>query len=858
MRQNNGKNIPGYLGKYKGRSSILERILGIVGIVVVALALNTSIAAAVQYQTGDVFAGTGHGEIRHYDKSGNFIENLIVPNPGYTEAGMAFDSNNNLYSTLFKIENVAKFDPSGNFVSFFGSGYNANPESILFDASGNVYVGQADGSHNVLKFDSSGNSIGTFAPSVGPRGTDWIDLAKDQCTLFYTSEGKDVKRFDVCTNTQLPNFNTAPLPGSTAYALRILPDGGVLVADTASVIRLDSGGNQVQTYSPGGNVLFALNRDPDGTSFWTGGVLDGKMFKIDIASGAVLMTIDTTQHDNFDVLGGITVFGEQTDALGSISGQKFNDLNGNGVKDGGESGIVDWVIELTRPDGTKISQKTDASGNYNFASLLTGTYTVSEVLQPTWKQTAPIGGTYTISIKPADHEKDKDFGNTNVGSISGTKFEDVNHNGIFDAGEPVLPGWTIVLTKPDTTQETKVTDGSGNYKFDNLIAGKYTVGEQLQNGYIQTAPAVSVKGTETYAVDLKPGENVQDKVFGNYKLGVVSGQKFNDINGNSKKDAGDVGLGGWQINLNGTDTITNTPVSMTTTTDGSGNYNFPGLTAGTYTINETLKNGWIQTAPGVSTTGSATYTVTIGDSGTVIADKDFGNFKLGEVDGQKFEDLNANGIKDNNNFINEVGLAGWNITINGTDTITNTPVSITKTTDANGNYQFTGLTAGTYTITETLQNGWVQTAPSGGSYTVIITSGTVTKGQDFGNFHKGKITGGGWITIPSGDPKATFGIVGQYPDSKSAAQGNVEYQDHIANLNIKSIQINTVATTLDKKKGAITGLVQVNGAGSYPFVVYVEDNAEPGKGIDVFKISVPAYPYLNGAILTGGNIQIHE
>jgi len=142
------------------------------------------------------------------------------------------------------------------------------------------------------------------------------------------------------------------LPGDTAFALRILPDGGVLVADTQSVIRLDISGNIIRTYpSPvSGATLFALNRDPDNTSFWTGDLNGGKMFKIDIATGAVLMTIDTTQHGNFVALGGITVFGEQTEALGSISGQKFNDLNGNGVKDAGELGLSGWTIVLTKPD----------------------------------------------------------------------------------------------------------------------------------------------------------------------------------------------------------------------------------------------------------------------------------------------------------------------------------------------------------------------------------------------------------------------------------------------------------------------------------------------------------------------------
>lgn len=332
-------------------------------------------------------------------------------------------------------------------------------------------------------------------------------------------------------------------------------------------------------------------------------------------------------------------------------------------------------------------------------------------------------------------------------------------------------------------------------------------------------------------------------------LGKISGTKFNDINGNGIKDIpSDTGINNWRVIL----TRQSDGTKLSTKTDPNGNYAFSALDADTYTVEEVLQPGWIQTAPAISATGSVTYTVPI-SAGEDITDKDFGNFKFGEVHGQKFEDLNANSIKDEN----ETGLTGWNITINGTDTITNTPVNLITTTDINGEYNFTGLTAGTYIISETLKSGWVQTAPVTGNYTVTITSGSNITRQDFGNFHKGKITGGGWISI-IGDPKATFGIDGQYPDSKSEAQGNVEYQDHIKNLNIKSTKINTVATTLNKKKGVITGLATVNGAGSYPFEVYVEDNGEPGKGNDVFKISLPGLPYSNGAILNGGNIQIHS
>ncbi len=103
-----------------------------------------------------------------------------------------------------------------------GSGFNCNPSSIVFDNAGNAYVGQADCSAAILKFESFGHSA--FAQYnvaiVENRGTYDIVLGSDQCTIYYTSEGPDVKRFNVCTNTQMPNFNGAPLPDPVAGALR--------------------------------------------------------------------------------------------------------------------------------------------------------------------------------------------------------------------------------------------------------------------------------------------------------------------------------------------------------------------------------------------------------------------------------------------------------------------------------------------------------------------------------------------------------------------------------------------------------------------------------------------------------------
>jgi protocatechuate 3,4-dioxygenase beta subunit len=481
-----------------------------------------------------------------------------------------------------------------------------------------------------------------------------------------------------------------------------------------------------------------------------------------------------------------------------------------------------WGTTANRPHGLfRIAQ------NINYDCTLKGLNTI-------------LGNSDSLMAQVVD----VNFATPPTGSITGMKFNDLNGNGVKDAGEPGLASWTITLTDRNGVTTTQTTDGPGNYNFSGLSPGTYTVGEVLQPGWTQTAPFGG-----TYSVSLNLAENSNGNDFGNFELGEVHGKKFEDLNGNGVKDAGEPGLANWQIVLK--DSKGNTVA--TTTTDSNGNYNFTGLFIGTYTVSEVMPIGWIQTAPAISTTGSATYTESINKSGTVITGDDFGNFQLGKVYGQKFQDLNANGIKDTD----EVGLAGWAITVKGTDTITGAVVNMTTTTDANGNYNFTGLTAGTYTISETLRNGWVQTTPVNGTYTVNIISGSNFTGQDFGNFHKGDITGGGWINI-TGDPKATFGIVGHYPGGSNKAQGNIQYQDHISKLNINSIKINTVASTLDKKEGAITGLAQVNGAGSYPFVVYVQDNAEPGVGADVFRIVLPTYPYSNGAVLSGGNIQIHS
>jgi streptogramin lyase len=275
-------------------------------LLIAAIAVSALSSSAFAWGFGDVFAATGGGLVNRYDADGNFIEMLNTGTSSYT-TGMAFDASSRLYVTGFNGNYVARFNPNSTFLDYWGSGYGSNPESIVFDGAGNSYVGQADGSGDVIKFDAAGTPQSFFDVFRERRGSDWVDLAADQKTLYYTSEGGSIFRFDASTNTQLTNF--ADGLGGPTFALRILGDGSVLVANSINVLHLATDGSLIQSYDVAGeNNWFALNVNPDGTSFWSGDYGTGNAYKFDIASGANLDNIATGSGAFF----GLTVYGEKT------------------------------------------------------------------------------------------------------------------------------------------------------------------------------------------------------------------------------------------------------------------------------------------------------------------------------------------------------------------------------------------------------------------------------------------------------------------------------------------------------------------------------------------------------------------
>jgi hypothetical protein len=399
---------------------------------------------------------------------------------------------------------------------------------------------------------------------------------------------------------------------------------------------------------------------------------------------------------------------------------------------------------------------------------------------------------------------------------SGTKFEDLNANGVKDTGESGLQGWTIKIYKDangngtledaddgtadsafTTFRTDATTDSAGGYSFPALPNGNYIVCETAQpagasgitptTGWKESLPnanntdkancsAVTGLAAVGYKVNIA-GVADTGNDFGNYHPAVKSGVKFNDLNANGVKDAGEPGLNGWTINAykdtdgNGVRDNGETTVAATATTATVnavvGSYALT-LDPGKYVVCEVLQSTWKESKPSgnticngttnndLTTLGAAGYAVTI-VSRVDHPNNDFGNFQQATIAGTKFKDINNNGAKD----AGDSGLQGWTIHIyndaGGTaGSLDATDVLVdTQTTDSSGNYTSASLSPGTYYVCEASQTGWVETYPKTGTTDVtdctakdggkgykFVTAGTNLTLKDFGNTPQSHITVG--------------------------------------------------------------------------------------------------------------------
>ncbi|HEY0638753.1 MAG TPA: SdrD B-like domain-containing protein [Pseudonocardiaceae bacterium] len=504
-----------------------------------------------------------------------------------------------------------------------------------------------------------------------------------------------------------------------------------------------------------------------------------------------------------------------------ITGVKFEDVNGDGARQAGEPGLGGWTIDLAYQGSVVATTTTAPDGSYTFAlnanvlPIRSGTFTVTERQQPGWVQSrapAPVAVSYGAA---ATTFGGNDFGNWRPGSISGRKFEDMNADGT-GAGDPGLPGWTI--SAGGRSAGAAVTDADGIYRISGLAPGVYTVGEQPQAGWHQSAPG----GSGTHTITIRSGDQAIGIDFGNWRPAAVQGRKFDDHNVDGL-GTGEPGLPDWTVTLNDT----------TTTTQADGGFTFGGLRPGTYTVAELQRNGWRQTAP---TGGTATITVV---SGQVVTGVEIGNVCLGNL--------------------SVVAPVGVTIRVDEDHVpgiLRNEPAMPRL---AAGTAIIDSLLPGTYRVTLTLPAGVYTTDPDltslDGGFAIVKTvtvaeCATTVVAPTFVHPQPGKITGGVRILVPGGFATAGF----EFLHRSDAPRGTLEFNDHVRGIRVHTSDISAISVA--GEHAYVFGGATIDGV-TYRFRLHLVDSDEPGRNDRFDLLIANGYNAGSGQTIDHGNIQIH-
>lgn len=261
-----------------------------------------------------------------------------------------------------------------------------------------------------------------------------------------------------------------------------------------------------------------------------------------------------------------------------ISGIVFEDQNGNGTQDTGEPGIQGLTVDAISSAGVVLTQITDLNGAYQFCGLTPGSYFLFvELGSPDLSSTPP---TQSVILQAGQSLTGIDFGiidNTQLGVARGTAFFDLNGNGIHDPFEPAITNAQINLNGV-AGMLTTTTDPNGNFQFERLPAGDYTI------GIVANYPNTTWFSGPSLAFVLNPGQllsNLQFILRPSPGFGSISDFICLDINADGLNDpATEPGIGQTVVQLlNAQGVVLDSAFS-----DGNGVYGFIGLPPGNYIV----------------------------------------------------------------------------------------------------------------------------------------------------------------------------------------------------------------------------------------------------------------------------------
>ena len=477
-------------------------------------------------------------------------------------------------------------------------------------------------------------------------------------------------------------------PGFGGVTVNLLDEAGATVATTTtkadgtySFAKLPAGKYTVKVEPSDLLKKLEQTEDPDGTKDHTSGVVQ-------------------VNHDNPSVQN--VNFGYATNY--TIKGTIYRDADRSESLEDGEKLYQGVTVDLLDASGNVVATTTtDAHGAYAFTNLEEGTYKIrvrkegpiADLVQTEDPDATKDNTSGDITLELNDPIKENvNFGYISDNSISGTIYRDDNRSNSLNGGEAGYPEQTVqLLDKDGQVIKTTKTDANGNYSFDNLPDGTYSV-KVVKDGALtdleQTEDPDGAKDSASEPITLDEDNPTKKNVnFGYVPDYFIKGTIYRDGNRSGALDAGEKLYEGVTVNLVGADGT----VVATTTTDADGTYSFDKLPAGTYTVTVAQDGpiaGLEQTGDPDATKDNSSEPITLNNDNPSTTDVNFGYIADNSLSGTVYRDDSRNGDQDGT----EPGYSG--VTVQLLDASGN--VVTTTTTDANGTYSFSKLPDGTYSV----------------------------------------------------------------------------------------------------------------------------------------------------------------
>lgn len=455
-----------------------------------------------------------------------------------------------------------------------------------------------------------------------------------------------------------------------------------------------------------------------------------------------------------------------------ITVRAFLDANNNGARNKNEDYVKDIEIALVAADGTVVTTGlTDKNGNVSL-SAPAGTYTLRATLNgdygfgkkgdgsgenvscmaETNDQVQSISGV-TLSM---DQTAVYGIGLQKMASVTGTVWNDLNADGLWQSEEPGIPGIRVTISSRNGISREVYTDDNGFYKLGGLKVGSYELTCYVPDEYVFTGKATGDMATRSRmttekeragvdSIKIERIETVKDRNIGMMEGAIIEGYCFLDANFNGVFDEGEQPLPGVEMRLA---RQSNNVLLQQTVSDENGFYHFYGQRGSTFAIRAKMPSGYVfsitaegedgnKFAPDGKKRERRLTDLTLENGGYMKVN--LGAVTYGTISGRVYYD-------DNFSSAWETGEAvGREFLVTLTDKNGNKVIS--KKTDRNGDFTFDNLNPGEYLLKMTPAKGYAFTALGSGNVMQTLADGsgqsrliTLEMGKDVTNAGIGMIT----------------------------------------------------------------------------------------------------------------------